>query len=737
MRIRSHLLLLATVALVPGFFAAAIAIDKVRQGERNAALRGLHETVRATTLLVDGEIQRSLGALNALANSPHLQNGNFEAFYEQAKAIDQPPDVWTLLLDETGTQRVNTAVPFGSPAPPAVARQRVAKVLASQQPLFTDVFVGPVTGRLVTTIYVAAEPSPMGRFVVAQTFSVDHWKKRAMRPQGQADWVVAVIDRQGNFIARSHLTKELVGRAARPELVAAAAASQAGLIRHATLEGVDAYDAFAHSALTGWTIAVAAPVDTIEASANQSIAWLATGFTVALLAALGGASMINRRLIDAMDSAAAAARILGSGGQPQPLRTSLDEVNALGGALSDASRLLSAEQEARATVEAQRSLLLDRERAARETAQRDNTAKDQFLALLAHELRNPLAAISGATELVARRLKGDTANQRMIEIVQRQNRHMQQIVDDLLDVGRMFLGKVVLDTRPLDLADCVRHCIEALRTTQRAAGFQLTLQADDAWVYGDPVRLEQMVNNLVTNALKFSPPASEVLIRVRAAGERVVIEVEDRGAGIAAELMPRIFEPFVQGPALAGRQASGLGIGLALVKQLVELHGGEIHATSAGAGHGATFTVGLPRIAAPASLAAERPALLATACRVLLVEDNADARETMGELLRFLGYKVTETGDGDAVLRIAEAFRPDVVITDLAMPGKTGYEVAADLQATATLRHIPLIALSGYGQNRDIAASLTAGFCAHLVKPVQPDALMQAIENCLLQRATG
>lgn len=736
MRIRSHLLLLTAVVLVPGFLAAGIAVKQVRDSEREAALRGLRETVRATALLVDGEVQRSLGALAALANSQHLQTGNLEAFYQQAAAVDQRPDVWTLLLDDTGTQRLNTRVPFGTPPPPPAAKERVASVLATQRPLVTDLFQGPVTGMLLTTIYLPAKPSPAGTFVVAQAFSVEHWKKVAMQPEGRADWIVAAIDRSGRFISRSQRTDEYLGRQARPELIAAAAAARDGLIRHSTLEGIDAYDAFTHSALTGWTIAVAAPVATIEASATRAIAWLAAGVAVALAVALAGASLLSRMLLAAIDTASAAARTLGRGMPPAPPRTLVHEVNTLNDALTDAATLLAKERIARELAEADRQQLLANERAARELAQRENTSKDAFLAMLGHELRNPLAAIAGASEVLARGHQDAPSQQRFIGIIQRQNRHLNHIVNDLLEVSRMLSGKIVLAPRPLDLGHCVRHCVESLRTTDRAMNYRWQVSCGAAWVNGDAVRLEQIVNNLVVNAMQFSPPGSEVRVRAGAQGDRAVVEVADDGAGIPAELLPRIFEPFVQGPALSGRPSSGLGIGLALARQLVELHGGELRVHSGGPGQGALFSMSLPLIAAPPQGAATARASALTPCRVLLVEDNADARESTAELLRMMGYSVVEAADGYEALRAAAASAPDVVVMDLGLPGKTGQQVAVEMRAMPALKHVPLIALSGYGQARDQQASVAAGFDQHLVKPVQPDALAAAIET-LLARGTA
>ena len=734
MRIRSHLFLMAAVALIPGFFAAAVAIEKVREGERQAALRGLRETVRATALLVDGEIQRSVGAMGALGNSENLKTRNLAAFYAQAAAIDQPPNVWTLLLDETGTQILNTAVPFGTPPPPPVAGERVAQVLATQRILVSDLIVDPDTGKRLTTVYVPAKASMGTPYVVAQAFSVDHWKTAAMQPRGQSDWVVAVIDRTGKFISRSRKADELLGRQARPELVAAAAASNDGLIRHKTLEDIDSYDAFTHSTLTGWTIAVAAPVETIEASARQAVAWLAAGVVTALAVATAMALLLGRIFMRAMNSASEAARKLGQGEQPATPLTALREVNALNGALASAGRLIAAERKSRELVEADRILLLKNETAAREAAQGQNAAKDQFLALLGHELRNPLAAIAGAAEALAKGPAERAASDRFLKIIQRQNRHLAHIVDDLLEVSRLLSGKIVLDSVALDLAECVRNCVDALRASERAAGHLLLVDAQEVWVHGDLVRVEQIVNNLVINALKYSDSGSEVRIRVRATGGKARIEVTDFGVGIGPELMPHIFEPFVQGAAAHGQQTGGLGIGLALVKQLVGLHGGEVVANSGGAGTGCTFVVTLPRVAAARAEVERKSAGGLSRCRVLLVEDNADVRESTAQLLCIMGYEVVGAGNGDEAMTAVADRVPDVIVMDVGLPGRDGYQIATELRQLPRLRHVPLIAVTGYGQARDRDRACAAGFDAHLVKPVDPELLAQAIEDQLVRR---
>ena len=408
----------------------------------------------------------------------------------------------------------------------------------------------------------------------------------------------------------------------------------------------------------------------------------------------------------------------------------------------DGAQLLAQEKRARGRVEHEREQLLENERTARELAQHENHEKDRFLALLGHELRNPLAAISGASEVLARGAQDKPTQQRFVALIQRQNRHLKRIVDDLLEVSRMLTGKIVLDSRPLDFADCVQSCIESLRATERAANYRWRVRTEPVWICGDPVRLEQAINNLVVNAMQFSPDNSEIVVTVKVLASQAVLEIADSGPGIAPELQDRIFEPFVQGPPLAGRQSSGLGIGLSLVKQLVQLHGGAVSVHNIGASAGCTFVVCLPRLSAPDAVDAamqvtRSPAAALSGCKVLLVDDNLDAREALAELMGSLGYDVFEAGDGDAALQLANTHLPDIIVMDLGLPKKTGFEVAAEIKSLPAMRHIPLIALSGYGGKADRAAALVAGFSEHLVKPVALAELARAVETQRERRKHG
>jgi signal transduction histidine kinase len=597
MRIRSQLLLMATAVLIPVIVAAGLAIYKIREAEREAGLRGLRETARATALIVDREVQGSKSALRALAGSRNLEIGDLEAFYRQAAVFNEMPDVWTVLHDASGRQVFNTLLPYGTAPPPAhrAAVERIKRVLSNRDILITDLAPGTVTGKMLTTVNVPISSHHMS-FVISQAFTVEHWRKKVMQPSLPSDWVVAVIDRNGRFISRSHRADELLGQPARPELVAAAGNSATGLIRHKTIEGVSSYDAYTHSDLTGWTIAVAAPVRSVEAAANSAV-WLALAGIVLTVGVAGVAvAAFGSSFINAIEGASRAATALGKGLIPAMESTGIKEVNALNRALVGAGSLLDIERRGRQSAETERERLLSNETVAREAAQAQNEAKDQFLAMLGHELRNPLAAIAAATALLERMGATKPGAERFVQIISRQNRQLSHIVDDLLDVSRLLAGKIELELAPLDMADCVARAVEALLITERAAGYRIHVHASSVWFNGDAVRIDQILNNLLSNALKFSEPGGEVNVGVRAHAGRAVVTVQDGGAGIAAELLTRVFEPFVQGPAPANRLQSGLGVGLALVRQLVLLHGGEVEASSPGHGHGSTFTFWLPCI---------------------------------------------------------------------------------------------------------------------------------------------
>jgi two-component system, sensor histidine kinase len=367
----------------------------------------------------------------------------------------------------------------------------------------------------------------------------------------------------------------------------------------------------------------------------------------------------------------------------------------------------------------------------RKKAEQENRAKDEFLAMLGHELRNPLSAISNAVAIIDARGDGTESNRRAKEIIQRQSRHLSHIIDDLLDLGRVWSGKISLDKRPLELSRLVDECVETLHATGRTASYTLQIQKETVWLDADPTRIEQIVVNLLDNALKYTPAGGNIDIAIHAENNDAVLTVRDSGVGIAADLLPNIFEVFVQGADSLDRAQGGLGIGLALVRQLATLHGGTIAADSAGMAQGSIFTVRLPRIphADPAAPVAE-PAAHPQHCRVLIVEDNEDGREMMSIMLSAYDYQVLQAADGLEGLRVATSDKPDVALVDIGLPGLDGFEVARRLRADPATSAIKLIALTGYGQEKDRYRAMQAGFDLYLIKPVGTDQLLEAIQSC-------
>ncbi len=374
---------------------------------------------------------------------------------------------------------------------------------------------------------------------------------------------------------------------------------------------------------------------------------------------------------------------------------------------------------------------LTREMEERKAAERKNHAKDEFLAMLGHELRNPLSAISSAAALIGLRGRTDDHLGRAAAIIERQTQHLSRIVDDLLDLSRAMSGKLLLTKQALDFGELVASCLDTFKATGRSKDYTVRLHRGPGHIDGDQTRIEQVVTNLIDNALKYTPPGGEIDISTETMGEHIVLTVGDTGVGIGPDLLPHVFDVFVQGTSTLDRAQGGLGIGLALVRRLVELHGGSVSARSEGEGQGSTFVVRLPSISAQArpQAALVRPQG-SNKPVVLLIEDNDDGREMMATMLTACGHQIHHAADGTMGVQLAQDCHPDVALVDIGLPGIDGYEVARRLRTNADTQHIKLIALTGYGLATDQRRVLDAGFDMHLVKPVEIDHLLNAISQC-------
>jgi signal transduction histidine kinase len=495
------------------------------------------------------------------------------------------------------------------------------------------------------------------------------------------------------------------------------------LIRSPSPEGVGSNTSFEGDRITtaytrvsrhGWTVAVGVPRPSIGPASLTGITMYGWGLAASLLACIGLASLLSIRITRSFANLQRGAAALGAGDRVEVAPTRIRELNLMGQALETAASQHAAHEQERSRLLAS----LEEALAASRDASR---VKDEFLAVLGHELRNPLSPIVASLDLMD--LRADGASVRERTIMRRQVNHLKRLVDDLLDVSRITSGKMQLELRPLNLADVVRHIV-----TSRP-GTPVALQAPDAvWVEGDESRLAQVLNNLLSNAERFGDGATEVRLGIEAGWAQ--LEVRDRGLGMAPELLARVFEPFYQAPQQVARVTGGLGLGLAIVRKIVELHGGRVSAHSDGPGKGSCFRVVLPLATAQAPLPLAPAAQPAAAQRVLLVDDNVDAAATTARILEQFGHAVQLAHSAAEALQASARFRPTVAILDIGLPDMDGYALAAAIRGGSDAAP-RLVALTGYGQKSDVERARDAGFDAHLTKPASLEDLERAVSGAV------
>jgi signal transduction histidine kinase/ActR/RegA family two-component response regulator len=402
-----------------------------------------------------------------------------------------------------------------------------------------------------------------------------------------------------------------------------------------------------------------------------------------------------------------------------------------------------AEQD-RSAQEAAREALAREAEALRESDRR----KNEFLAVLGHELRNPLGAMANALQLTHALDPSDPDYRQVGEILQRQLWQLERLADDLLDISRITRGVIELRKESVDLAASMQHAAEAVRAfiENRDHQFELRLPPAPLRLLADPARLQQIMANLLVNAAKYTPPGGRISFAASAAGSQAVLAVEDNGIGLPAEMLGRVFDLFMQGKRAPREAESGLGLGLTLVRKLVELHQGTIQVESAGAGKGSRFTVRLPLaddVAAPATGSAHRPTAGAAEgakrrrLRALIVDDNHDVALTLAALVRHAGHEARVAHDGPAALDAARDYQPEIILVDIGLPGMDGYEVGRRLRRELGLVDALMAALTGYGHEDDRRRSLDAGFDEHLVKPIRKETLAQLIDRAATTRSAG
>ena len=717
MTLRSHLYVLVLGALAP-LLVLAIATDVFLVYQQRQTMReDATGRVRSMMSAIDAAVIGSEGALRTLAASKSLEGGDLRAFHEESRRFlaTQPQLANVSLASVEGENLTEAILPFG-------ARSRVYAdlpnfYLTANEAVTTygNVTVGPAIQTPAVRIRVPVLHQGQARYVISAPHRLE-WFEGLLKAQGlPQDWVIGLIDHNRRFIAR--IPAVPVGSEISTSFRATLEASPNGWFSGRTLEGVPNYSPYITSARTGWTLSFAIPQRAVNGPAWRALGAVAAGTAVALALAVLLVLTISRRIEEPISRLAeAAGRMRRGEAADVPRSSAIAQISALAAVLHQASAAIREREE-----------LLRREKAALEQADR---AKDEFIAMLSHELRNPLAALMSAAEILKQARPDNVVVIKARGVLIRQTRHMARLIDDLLDVSGIATGQVALTREPVNLADAAQAAVSALRASATASEHLVSVRLEPAWVEADRARLEQIVGNLLDNAAKYTPRGKQIKIATRREGNDAVLEVADEGEGIPKEELERIFDLLVQVARGLDRRKGGLGVGLAVVKRLVEMHGGSVSAKSEGVDRGSTFTVRLPAVQPPAAAAAtsDRPRRASGPRRILIVEDNEDVRETLREQLSLAGHQVMEARDGAQALEIAASVRPEVMLIDLGLPDIDGFEVARRLRAASGNRGVTLIAITGYGQPQDRERTLQAGFDAHLVKPVTAEQLKSTLD---------
>jgi|GEM_PF-461158 len=710
------------VGLLPLALLSFFLVHNNAENQRRQLMETSQYTMRTLMSAVEAEIGGSLAAMDALASSSELDKGNLEEFQAEARQLmrRRPGLVNVVLSTPDARQLMNARLPVGPPLPSRVDPESIATAVATGQPGVGNVVFSPVLQAYAFAVRVPIKRDGRVVYVLTGVIRPESILDLLVRQRIPEHALTSVIDRNYRVVARTRSHGEYVGKSVAPTLRALLEQGhESGQGVTVTLEGKPVYTVYQRSSFSGWTAAYGLPVDIVDAPVTRSYLLLGGALLASALIGLAAALLIARSVTRPMRMLERAASAMAQGEVPAMPDSEFPEIRRVGIALAEAhlerEKLLHREREAR---------LLEQQ--AREQAEHASRTKDEFLAMLGHELRNPLAAIGSASQILdmADRMRSPDSVEVARSVIRRQVRHLARMTDDLLDAGRVMLGKIALDRRPLNLSAQVGNAIESMQGGGRFDEHTLKVSLADAWVEADPTRLDQIVSNLLGNAVKYTPPGGAISVIVGQEDGAAVLRVRDNGLGLEQDLLPRVFDLFVQGKRSLDRSQGGLGIGLTLVRRLTELHGGSVEARSDGNGKGSEFIVRLPLTGrrAPETLAAEAQSARQQRV-VVLVEDNEDVRTSLRHVLELGGHRVHVAADGEEGVELILRTGADIAFVDIGLPKLDGYGVARAVRSRGEARP-RLVALTGYGNPADIDSGLAAGFDAYLVKPVDPAMLL-------------
>jgi signal transduction histidine kinase/ActR/RegA family two-component response regulator len=741
--LRVFLLALTAGAVVPMLWFAAYLAIGLSRSQQEAVERGLIETVNALATGVDRELTSTVSTLEALATSGSLDGGDYQAFVREATRVleSQRRHGWLSihLASPDGVPLMNSLTPAGPP-PPLADVATVKQTAASAKAVISDLLPGGVGDRPAFAVRVSVLRHGAVTSVLSATLSAWSMADALRSQQDVTDRIAVLYDRRSTIIFRTVNADKLIGTPVTPLLAEQSTRTDAGSIDDVNREGTPVRTVFRRSGVSGWTVAVGVPHRVLYAAQRRSIRNVAAVGTAFLAVSVTVALSLARRIRRSVVALVTTADTLSASDAPAvSVPAPVSELAQLEHSLAAAGRLI---RERDASLERQLAEL----RLAREAAEAGNRAKDEFLAVLSHELRTPLNAVYGWARMLRTGQVTAEASPRALDAILRNADAQVQLIDDLLDVSRVMAGKMRLDVRPVDLTTVVADALDSVRPAADAKSIRLQSVLDPRAgpVTGDPARLQQVVWNLLMNAVKFTDRGGRVQVHLQRINSHVEVMVSDTGRGIDAEILPFIFERFRQADSSSTRAHAGLGLGLALVKHLVELHGGAVEAHSGGEGKGATFIVKLPlTIAEIRAAAAPRvhptarvvgpvaAAVRLDGLRVLVVDDDADAVDLATAILAAAGAVVRTCGSAREALVAVEQWRPDVLVSDIEMPGEDGYALIRRIRALDPERggKTPAVALTAYGRTQDRVLSLAAGYNMHVPKPVDPGELTTIIAS--------
>ena len=725
--LRQFLILLTGLGLLPIALIGAWGIN-ASVNEQRAELEGsMLALSRALASAVDSELETTVDNVKALAASPALAKGDLAAFYDIARTAALAQKDWrsVILTDGAGRVLFKTALPYGTAVPGVVDPASLREAMTMHRPVVGTVAKGP---RNLAAVPVRVPVVVNGelRYVLTAALAPDRVLRILKNQKLAPDWVVSVQDGHGLRVARSRDHERTVATGMSPSLAALlkpGLAEGTGITR--TLEGDEVITSYARLPRHVWTVVVGAPTAQFSEVLRRTLAAYSAAIILSLALYIALAVFISQRIVLSIAHLKEQTERLGKKLPVREVHSRIKEVNAIGESLVTASaELVQTEREREALVISLRGAL-ESLKVALAGAEQAAVTKDNFLAVLGHELRNPLAPIVMALDLMD--LRAGTECLRERQTMRRQVNHMRRLVDDLLDVSRITQGKLAMGSEPVCLSVAVMQAVDAVRPPMTAAGRHFIEAVDQVWVMGDETRLVQVATNLLANALRYGGD-SDVRITVKREDGDAVLLVSDLGVGMEPATAARIFQPFYQAPQPLARSSGGLGLGLTIVFSIVELLGGSIRAVSLGLGKGSTFEVRLPAIDGPAGAPPDADSQTRPSKRrVMIVDDNIDAATTTAELLGVLGHTVDVAHDGRSALSLLLRTRPDVAILDIGLPDMDGFELAEAARRLGFAGR--LVALTGYGQERDKRRALDAGFDMHLTKPISLDELEHALAS--------